>query len=164
MTEALTHEMVKESLDYNPDTGLFVWKRPNKVRKAGDIAGSKAAHGYARVKIGQRHYLAHRLAWFWMTGAWPSGDIDHIDHNPSNNRIANLRDVTATENAQNQIRPQAGGTSGFLGVSFRKDRGRYKATITINGKYRCIGQFVRAEDAHAAYVAVKRATHSTCTI
>lgn len=164
MAEQLTQDYLKKILDYDPASGVFVWKRANKVRKAGDVAGGKMPSGYARVKIGRCHYLAHRLAWLWVHGKWPANDIDHIDHNPSNNRIKNLRDVSKSENAQNQIHAKADGSSGFLGVSYRKDRGKYKATIIVRGRQKCLGHFAIAQDAHAAYVAAKRVMHSTCTI
>lgn len=164
MNADLTQDFLKQILDYDPETGIFVWKRANKVRKVGDVAGGKMPGGYARVKIGQRHYLAHRLAWLWVYGKWPEHDIDHIDHNPSNNRIQNLRDVSRRANAQNQIHAQSDGSSGFLGVSYRKDRNKYKASIVVDGKQKCLGHFKVAQDAYAAYVAAKRVMHRTCTL
>lgn len=164
MTIQLTQEFLKQILDYDPKSGVFIWKRSNRVRKSGEIAGGRTPSGYARVKIGQRHYLAHRLAWIWFYGQWPKYDIDHIDHNPGNNRISNLRDVPHSENMQNQVSAHSNGSTGLLGVSYRKDRDTYKAIISLNGRQKVLGHFKTAPEAHAAYVSAKRAMHSACMI
>ena len=98
----LTAERLRELLDYNPLTGQFSWRplRPRGIQKA----GTKDARGYWRICVDGVIYQAHRLAWLHVHGHWPIYEIDHRDRDPSNNRIANLRDVPKLLNARNKAR------------------------------------------------------------
>ena len=147
----LTYERLTEVLDYDPDIGVFTWKKSttNCVR-AGAVAGAVSG-GYRRIKIDCRLYAAHRLAWLYQTRSWPPDMIDHIDGNKLNNRFRNLREATRSENNSNSKRP-ANNSSGFKGVSYRKQVGRWTAQITVNNKRSHIGYFNTPEAAHAAYV------------
>ena len=163
--DTLTQEHLKELLDYNSDTGVFVWNKPSSNRvRIGSIAGSINSYGYRTIRIDGKQYMAHRLAWMYMNGDFPYCQIDHIDHNRENNRIANLRDVSRSSNLENQIKPKSNNSTGYLGVSFYKERKKFAAQIQIKGKKKLIGYFENAQDAHDAYVAKKRAHHLTCTI
>jgi hypothetical protein len=106
--------------------------------------------------------LEGRLAWFYTTGAWPKDQIDHIDGNKSNNRFANLREATPSQNTQNQRRAMRTNKLGILGVILA--RGKFRAQIWFDGKNKFLGYFATAEAAHAAYLAAKRKFHPTCTI
>jgi hypothetical protein len=99
-----------------------------------------------------------------MTGEWPQGEVDHINGVPSDNRWSNLRDVGRTKNAQNIRKPKSNGQSGFLGVSHRKDTGRYQAFITVERKRKTLGCYATAEAAHAAYLEAKRQLHEGNTL
>ena len=80
---------LKEVLEYNPDTGVFIWRKPNGNRvKVGNVAGNKSVNGYIRIKI-KKEYLAHRLAYLYMIGNFPENDIDHINHIKDDNRWVN---------------------------------------------------------------------------
>jgi hypothetical protein len=96
----LTAEKVRELLHYDPDTGIFTWRVNRSNAKAGAIAGSMD-NGYRLIKINGHKHLASRLAWLYMTGAWPERNIDHRDLGPSNDRWENLRLGDHSENAQN---------------------------------------------------------------
>lgn len=131
--------------------------------RAGQIAGSPKGDGYIRICVDQRDYKAHRLAWLFMTGEWPAGDIDHINGNREDNRWANLRVVTCAMNAQNRRKAHSNNKStGVLGVS--KDRGRFMASIFVDGKSRKLGRFLTVEEAEAAYLNAKRKHHPGCTL
>jgi hypothetical protein len=96
----LTREQLKEALDYNPDTGLFTWKKLPKAahrKKVGEIAGSHDEKGYIRIGINGTVYKSHRLAWLYVYGQWPSKIIDHVNGVNDDNRISNLRDSSELE-------------------------------------------------------------------
>lgn len=163
----LTLILVKEILDYNPETGLFTWKIPTaKCVSVGDLAGSLKAQsaGYVNINIFQRRYGAHRLAWFYMTGEWPKFEIDHINGCRSDNRFANLRDVTRQVNAQNLKKGRS--NTGLLGVSYvmRRGKGSYRAGIKANNKSINLGNYSTAEAAHAVYLEAKRRLHQGNTL
>lgn len=160
----LTAERLRDLLKYDPDTGEFVWKVDrNHLAKAGDIAGYiDQRQGYRKVMVLGREYAAHRLAFLYMTGAWPVADVDHINGITDDNRFANLRDVTTAENIQNQKRARSDSTSGLLGA--KRAQGKWQAAITANGKYIHLGTFETAEEAHLAYIEGKRRFHRTNTL
>lgn len=157
----LTAARVRELLDYNPDTGVFTWKiSPAQRIKRGTVAG--AAAEYVRIQIGGRKLRAHRLAWLYMTGAWPTQEVDHIDGDPLNNRWANLRNVSRVVNMQNQRQARSDNPTKLLGAH---PHGRgYASTINVRGQTHYLGRFSTPEAAHAAYVAAKRRLHEGCTI
>jgi len=162
----ITLDQLRALLHYDPETGRFTW-RVKTCRKVvpGAIAGYVKPEGYRIIRIDKRGYRASRLAWFYTTGKWPLGDIDHIDGNPRNNAFCNLRDVSTAGNIQNQRRAHTRNkTGGFLGVSKMKSSKRWRARICTNGVQTVIGWFDTPEEAHQAYVEAKRLHHSTCAI
>lgn len=155
----------KELLNYCPETGVFTWKvRRRYGVNAGDVAGYKNPRGYTTLTIDNGCYRAHRVAWAMHYGTWPTLELDHIDGNRSNNCIANLREVSRSTNGQNQRKPMAKGSSGFLGVSYSKECQKYRAGIYVNKKTISLGFFSTAEQAHAAYVNAKRQLHEGNTL
>lgn len=163
MTELLSVERLRALLHYEPDTGALTWLvKPNKRLAAGHPAGCRVPEGYRIVTAEGCRTYAHRIAWALTYGAWPKGEIDHIDGDPSNDRISNLRDVTHRTNAQN-VRRSFCGRDGLLGTSKRSD-GRVLALIWHEGKQRYLGTFYTEQDAHVAYVTAKRQLHEGCTL
>lgn len=162
--EQLELARLKELLSYCSDTGIFTWIKCNSnVASIGKIASSSVnSDGYSQIGIDNRQYKTHRLAWFYCHGEWPD-QIDHINGNRNDNRIANLRNVSYLINCQNHRTAQKNNLSGFLGVSTKKD-GTFQADIRAGGKKRYIGRFKTPEEAHEAYLKVKRELHSGCTI
>ncbi|BCQ23123.1 HNH endonuclease [Caballeronia sp. NK8] len=158
MAERITLERLKQILSYEPDTGLFRWKvyRNAKVG-VGDIAGTISAKGYAMIGTGGRLYQAHRLAWFYMTGAWPDHEIDHRNHIKTDNRFENLRQATKTDNNRNRRFKR--NRSGFKGVAFNPRLKKWNAQIWYDGKQKHLGVFDRPEDAHEAYRAAAKEIH-----
>jgi hypothetical protein len=158
--KSTTAETLRGLLDYDPNTGIFRWMvQPNNRVKVGAVAGSVSSKGYTRIKINGMEFKAHRLAWLHFHGVMPTHDIDHINGNRADNRIANLRDVSRSMNLQNQTRPRTDNTSGYRGVSLHKSGKRWKAQIMVNGRKQYIGYFNTPEAAHAAYLAAKLRFH-----
>jgi HNH endonuclease/AP2 domain len=146
----LTHARLKEVLSYDAETGVFT--------RAGRVSGTLHRLGYRQIGIDGKIYLAHRLAWFFVNGEWPSGDIDHANLDKDDNRIANLREVTKSENQHNRTK-QANNSTGFKGVW--KKRNRYSADIWAGGKKVRLGTFATPEEAHEAYKRAAANLHGT---
>jgi len=162
-TPTVALDRISEVLDYHPESGLFRWKvHLGARRRAGSIAGCVNAAGYVVISIDGRQFRATRLAWVLTYGRWPSGVVDHIDHDRLNNRITNLRDVSVSVNTQNQVRSSIRSRSGLLGVY--PSGYRWGAKIVVNGRRTYLGQFDSAQEAHEAYVAAKRRLHPGCTL
>lgn len=137
----ITQKELKELLRYNPDTGVFTWiNNMNQKAMSGDVAGHIESNGYSRVMVNQKRYMTHRLAWFYMTGKWPKNEIDHIDHNPSNNAFFNLREATPSANKRNKSKSK-NNTSGVTGVYWAKLQSKWFAQIKLNNKSTCFGYF-----------------------
>ncbi len=149
-------------LTYDPLTGLFTWNLDGtRGVKAGDIAGSKMPNGYIILCVSGKKIFAHRVAWFFVHGAFPYGHIDHINRNKADNKISNLRLASPEQNAQNRLK-NVKNTSGYKGVTWHKRDKRWQAAITIRGKVLHLGYHAKVEDAYAAYVEAskKYQTHS----
>jgi hypothetical protein len=160
----LTAEELKKVLTYNPDTGDFHWLITTSARaRAGCRAGNLSALGYRVIKYLGRTYRAHRLAWLYVHGEWPSNQIDHINGDRQDNRIGNLRDVSAKVNLQNLRAAFPKSKTGLLGVSSMAS-GHFLAKIRADGQIVHIGTFSTPEEAHAAYIRAKRQLHEGCTI
>ena len=160
----LTHSKLVELLDYNPYTGSFKWKTTRGPKAViGSVAGSYHNSGCWEIHISPYgRYRAHRLAWLYVNGQHPKFEIDHINGDPLDNRISNLRDVTRTENQQNIREPRKHNKLGVLGVC--SSGSRFRATIKINGKNKQIGVYDTVEQAYKAYVEAKRKFHNFSTL
>jgi hypothetical protein len=159
ITQPLTADALREFADYDPTTGVF--SRRSDGRRIGYEVPSK---GYVCAKVFGKKYNAHRLAWLHVHGEWPKHEIDHVNGVRTDNRIENLRDVPRGINSQNQRRAQRDNSTGLLGVSIDRERGKFKATIRANGVVMHLGRFNTGEEAHARYLAEKRRIHAGCTI
>lgn len=156
----LTAERLRELLHYAPETGAFtrVASRGGRAM-AGNIAGSIDRQGYRRITIDRREYKAHRLAWLYVTGAWPENYIDHRNGVRDDNRFANLREATSGENHQNITR-RSDNTSGFIGVTWHRQNMKWMAQIRVDGRYHYLGCFNTYEEANAAYLKAKADLHT----
>jgi len=155
MMENLCHNRLTEVLLYEPETGHFFWRSSGKKRSIGIQAGRVMQKGYRQITVDYKPYLEHRLAWFYVYKTWPKFFIDHINEIKSDNRIINLRDVDQTTNLLNQSKPQKNNNSGFRGVSFIKNNGKYRAQLMVSGKQNHLGQFDTPEQAYQAYLSAK---------
>lgn len=163
-THDLTAARLRELFAYDGDTGVFHRLTSRGPTKPGPVTPCFDSHGYQVIRVDYKLYRAHRLAWLYMHGCWPSGDIDHIDGNRANNRAENLRDVTRSENCQNLRAAQAHSTTGILGVSKVDKSSQWRARISANGSTKHLGCFPSQEAAHAAYLAAKRGLHPAGTL
>ena len=152
----LTAEYLRSILHYDPETGVFTWKVSNSNRvKAGDIAGSSRGGGYLQIKVQSRVYKAHRLAWLHTYGVWPKDQIDHVSRVRTDNRIANLREVSHKQNGQN-VSKRSDNKSGHPGVHWDKRDSKWVAQIKHNQKKIHLGYFSILEDAVAARKAAEK--------
>lgn len=160
----LTAEVIRRILNYDPETGVFRWKRRAdqsvqwNARYVGAIAGAPHPKGYRQISISGTMYAARRLAWLHVTGAWPLGPLNTKNLDKLDDRFDNLRPATNSQNMANKPL-KATNTSGYKGVSFAADRGKWRAKITLNGKQINLGQFDTAEAAYAAYCAAAEKIH-----
>lgn len=150
----LSRERLREVLSYDPATGIFTWLISKGSVSKGRTASSIEQQGYVVIRIDGLSYKAHRLAWLYVYGKWPSL-LDHINGVCTDNRIANLREATYSQNQQNS-RPRYTGKSHFKGAS--RDRGKWRATIVIDGRQKYLGGFNTPEEAHARYCQVAQET------
>lgn len=162
-TPNLTSSELRTLLDYDPNTGVFTWRETrNNNAKAGAVAGSRTPQGYLNIHIRDNPNRAHRLAWLYVHGVWPTHNIDHINGDRADNRIANLRDVTQAVNQHNQRAPR--GANPYLGVHHYPARGQWRARIWLDGKQYYLGAYATAEEARDAYLAAKRRMHEGNTL
>lgn len=152
----MEHEKLKRILRYSKTTGRFVWrvKYSRKVVK-GSVAGGLDVAGYVVIGIDGRTYYGHRLAWFYVTGGWPS-QIDHKNGDRADNRWRNLRIATHQQNILNGKLAKHN-TSGRKGVSWHKAAGKWSAQIVLDGRKRHLGLYETTEAAHASYMAAAKA-------
>ena len=151
----LTRARLRELLRYNKRTGEFRWRKESRRVEKGQLAGCADRERYWVIWIGRRHYRAHQLAWLYEMGTWGRPTIDHRDGNSLNNRWSNLRLATLSQNNANRRRPRHN-TSGFKGVSFDRQNGKWSATICREGHKTYLGRFETPQAAHKAYVKAAR--------
>lgn len=149
-TKLVTHRELLEVLNYDPQSGLMSWKCPTR-RHSQDI-GSIHSNGRRYISIDRKAYGAHRLAWFYVTTAWPNGNVRPINGNYLDLRFENLAIETPSDTARHS-KHKSNNTSGFRGVSWDKTRGRWIATIRESGAQRTLGRFATKQEAAAAYQA-----------
>jgi hypothetical protein len=158
-----SYELLHSRLYYNSETGDLIWKdrdvssckreqdaRCWNKKYSGTIAGVDN-HGYLRLQIDGIKYFNHRIVWKMVTGKDPEFEIDHINLDRKDNRFANLRDTDSSQNARNK-QTSCRNTSGFKGVDFKKNCGKWRASIRVNGVQTCLGIFDTAEEASQAYI------------
>jgi hypothetical protein len=162
-------EILRQLLRYEPETGKLFWlpRPPGMFRVSPMVAADEAAAswngkhagheaftatqgtGYRQGRIFAKKHFAHRVIWALVHGQWPEFGIDHINHDPADNRLANLRAATAGENAKNLPLP-ADNSSGRIGVSWDRRAGKWHSYINVNRRRRTLGMFRTLEAASEA--------------
>lgn len=141
----IEHTELLSKIHYDRQTGIFTDKKTGKIRGTFD-----ESNGYYHLQINKKKYYAHRLAWFYVYGVWPDLHIDHINGNRLDNSFLNLREATRSENQWNKSFSKSN-RLGVKGVRWVANRGRFRATISIDGKYKNVGSFLTLEEAADAY-------------
>lgn len=168
--ENLTAEYIRSIIHYNPETGVFTWlsrriehftdgKYPSERkaaiynrRWAGSVAGTINDKGYRIIGVDNSDYYAHRIAWLYMTGAWPSDQVDHKNLDKADNRWGNLREATNSQNNANRL-ARKDNVSGVKGVRWCRRDKKWIARIKKDGDRHTLGYFTSLEEAAAAYEA-----------
>ena len=164
-TELMTKTLLpltglEEVLRYEPETGHLYWTvvRWRKIRP-GDKAGCCSKSGYIGIRYKMKNYPAHRIAWYLHTKQDPGAlQIDHINGNPSDNRIANLRLATPGQNAKN-TRKKPGTASKYKGASWHARTGKWQSQIKVDGHNMHLGCFDTDYEAHLAYCKAAAVLH-----
>lgn len=156
-----TRAEAREFLEYDPETGDFTWKVERNSHGGKIYPGRKAGgknNGYIQIKLFGRIYRAHHLAWLFVTGEWPpvGKDMDHANRDRADNRWANLRLASRSENNINRAL-SAQNISGCSGVTWNDEIGKWHARITKAGRIHLLGHF---EDVNAAIAARKKAENA----
>ncbi|WP_392559334.1 DUF1133 family protein [Orbus mooreae] len=133
---AIQHKRIKEVIKYNPDSGVFTSRYNSNYY----VKGSFDNKGYLIIRVNGRRYLAHRLAWFYMTGKWSRKQIDHINGNSADNRFSNLREALPFQNSHN-LRLSKVNTSGARCVHFAKSDQKWVASVQRYGQSFYLGRF-----------------------
>lgn len=157
--------------------GILIWRvRPDvhfpshhaavrlNTRCAGKMAGRINEDGYIIITLKNKNFRAHRIVWLLTYGTLPEQQLDHINGIKTDNRIENLRMVSDTGNGQNRRNASKNNKSGLLGVAYKKKDKKYYAQIVAFGKWKHLGIFNTAIEAHNAYIKAKRILHTTCSI
>lgn len=148
----ITQEYLKQRLHYNPETGLFTYVISLMQMRIGDIAGRPNTNGHIQISIDYVRYMAHNLAWLYMTGEYPVEFIvDHQDTIKSNNKWINLRKANLSQN-QGNVGLRVDNKSGFKGVHFDKRKHKFIAQITLNNKRTYLGARNTDTEAYDLYV------------
>ena len=151
--EMITQQELKNVLHYDQDTGIFRrLKVSSRKDKLNEIVGCDIGRGYLQTRINYKKYFLHRLAWLYVYGEYPNKFIDHINGNPSDNRICNLRQANSFENNQNAKISKLN-TSGIKGVTWSKYNKKWEVKCRVMGKRYFLGLF---EDINAAAETYKR--------
>jgi len=175
---ALTVEVARELLEYDPATGVLTWKPRDQKwftykdfhihwnsRWAGKTVGTLSKRGYLVFNVRNKLHTAHRTAWMLFHGEEPAGLIDHRNGDPTDNRITNLRCTSHKVNSENQREKSQGKTLplGVFPVNGSKT-GKVFARIIVNGRRKYLGTFEDPEEAARVYLKAKRELHEGCTI
>lgn len=146
----ISHEELKRLLHYDPETGVWTWLCG---RLHGRIAGciDKSRGNYLFIMVKRRKYRAHLLAWFYMTGSWPSHLVDHRDRKKNNSAFSNLRPATKTQNATN-ANLYSNNTSGFKGVYLNRKTRSWRVEINHGGKKLGFGSYACRPAAHFVHL------------
>lgn len=156
--KAVTQKRLKEVLRYCPVTGKFSWKTQSSRRvNVGDEAGV-SSNGYVRIRIDGKLYAAHRLAWLYILGVWPSHEIDHENRIKSDNRWINLRNATRGQNGSNRSTFKSS-RSGIKNVTWVSRDKRWRVAVRKDGVLHEGGFYDRIEDAEIAANQLRERLH-----
>jgi hypothetical protein len=140
----ITQSELKSQIHYDSKTGLFTWLKNKSTVKVGNVAGCLKKDGYIHIKFNNKTYPAHRLSWLYVYGHMPNYYLDHINGCPSDNRITNLREATASQNSHN-VKITCRNTSGIKGIYWHKKSKKWIAKVSVNKQSKYLGSFNEIE-------------------
>lgn len=159
--DQITPDILKELLFCEPLTGTLIWKRRDRKwfksdriwkswngKNADKQAFTADSVGYKIGAVFGNSFKAHRVIWAILHGEWPI-EIDHINGDPGDNRLVNLRNVSSTENSRNMSK-QARNKSGMTGVAWYERDKHWVARITVDRNLIVLGYFKEPLSAFAA--------------
>ena len=147
MDKERIRQLAVEFLSYNQETGIFHWKKGYGPKKAGDLAGCRKERGYWHIRIGGQLILAHQLAWLICNNEHITTGMDHINGDPGDNRIVNLRPCVGSQNNFNtKPRNKSSGEKGVTGKP-----GSWQARIRYKTKLHHLGTYKTIDEASAVY-------------
>lgn len=155
----ITQAQLTEYLSYNPETGDFFANYESFGRPVGRKLGTQHSTGYVVIRIKDKLYKAHRLAWLYMTGSFPSLVIDHVNRIKNDNRWENLREVSRSQNSENNPIKKSN-SSGHPGVGWSRQMHKWRARITVGYKEKHLGYFDTVEEASKAYAKAASMFHT----
>lgn len=153
----LTVDLLNELFEYDKEAGDLIWKAKGRGITNGAIVGCATTEGYRQVTINAKSYLVHRVVFLLHKGYLPK-TLDHINGDRADNRIENLRPVTANQNQHNR-KLNSNNTSGYKGVSWCKSRNKWKAAVRLESKRINLGSFDNLEEAAEAARAAREELH-----
>lgn len=148
-------QYLRQRLRYEAATGKLYWREhpamPPKWngKWAGRQAGSTSVGKYSKLCLDGKMLKAHRVAWALHHGVWPEDDIDHINHDRTDNRASNLRVVSRQENCRNSSLSRRN-TSGHAGITWCKRTHKWMAQIHPDGRGVYLGRYAKFDEAVAA--------------
>lgn len=154
----ITQSRLKEILHYDPETGIFTRKIRCCNGRFGVIRTSPSPSGYYRIMINSIRYYAHKLAWLYIYGELPTGNLDHINRIRTDNRISNLRIASNSQNCMN-CTIYSSNTSGQKGVNFSKKHNTWIVRCRVNNIRYYLGCYKNKEDAINIYIAFAKHVH-----
>jgi hypothetical protein len=153
--EYLTGSRLAMVVNYDPETGEVLRVFNSRRKQCTEPCGTIDDDGYLVIYIDRIRCTGHQIAWAWMTGKWPTHEIDHEDTDRANNRWSNLRAATRQQNAANMALSVAN-KSGFKGVFWDEQNQKWRAGITVNSRWIHLGRYAKLEDAADAYEAAAK--------
>jgi hypothetical protein len=151
-------ECVSSLLEYHAEIGIFLRRKDTRGARAGQIAGCSARNGYVMIRVADGAYLAHRIAWLLSYGEWPDGVIDHINGVRSDNRLANLRLCSTSENLRN-AKLRSDNTSGVKGIYWNKKLSSWQVHVKDGGRTVYGGIYKDLDDAKRAVMQLRERLH-----
>lgn len=160
MAKEIDTQILRKLLRYEPETGKLYWLERDDIRFNTQFSGREAftavgSHGYHASRVMGTQLLAHRLIWALVYGEWPKHEIDHINGQKTDNRLQNLRSVTASENGRNK-RISRRSSSGVIGVYWAEHASKWRAEIKIHQKRYHLGYFPSKAQAASARKSAER--------
>jgi hypothetical protein len=149
---------LRSVFSYDPLTGILTWRAARPKINVGTEAGTSTDSGYRKVTLDGKSYRVHRIAWAMVHDEWPRKSIDHEDTVKDNNRLANLRQATRSQNSMNRSRSRKN-TSGHKGVYWHRRAGKWATQIKLDGEVKYLGLYEQVEDAVVAVAEARDSLH-----